>query len=39
VLAKSHAFEKIDSRTIIFPVQLPKDGEATVAYRVRYEIP
>ncbi len=39
VLEKSHDFEKVDSRTIIFPVQVPKDGEAAVRYRVRYEIP
>jgi len=39
VLEKNRDFEKIDSRTIIFPVQVPKDGEATVTYRVRYEIP
>ena len=39
VLQKSHDFEKLDSRTIVFPVQVPKDGEVTVTYRVRYEFP
>jgi hypothetical protein len=39
VLEKSHDFEQRDSRTIIFPVQVAKDGETTVTYRVRYELP
>jgi len=33
---KSHEFEKIDSRTIHFPVQVEKDGEVTIKYKVRY---
>ena len=37
ILEKSHDFEKVDSRTVIFPITVPKDGETTVTYRVRYE--
>jgi hypothetical protein len=37
VIRKSQDFEKLDSRTIVFPVSVEKDGEATVTYRVRYE--
>jgi hypothetical protein len=33
---KSHDFEKIDARTIHFPVQIPPDGEVTVTYTARY---
>jgi len=33
---KSHNFEKMDSRTIHFPVKVPKDGETTVTYTVHY---
>lgn len=36
VLTKTHNFMKEDSRTINFPVKVPKDGEAVVRYRVRY---
>jgi len=36
ITQKSHAFKKIDSRTIHFPLEIPKDGEATVTYTVRY---
>jgi len=32
----STPFEKIDSRTIHFPVKVENDGEATVTYTVRY---
>jgi hypothetical protein len=39
ILEKSHGFEKVDSRTVIFPVTVAKDGETTVTYRVRYEFP
>ena len=39
ILEKSHDFEKGDSRTVIFPITVPKDGETTVTYRVRYELP
>ncbi len=37
VLEKSHDYEQLDSRTIVFPVKVAKDGETTVTYRVRYE--
>jgi hypothetical protein len=33
---KSHNFEKIDSRTIHFPVKVAKDGEVTLTYTVHY---
>ena len=36
VLQKSQGFEKVNSRTIIFPVEVKPDGEAVVTYRVRY---
>jgi hypothetical protein len=36
IVHKSHDFEKVDARTIHFPVQVPKDGEVMVKYRVRY---
>jgi len=36
ILTKTHTFSKEDSRTINFPVKVPKDGEAVVRYRVRY---
>jgi hypothetical protein len=36
VLTKTHNFTKEDSRTINFPVKVPKDGEVVVRYRVRY---
>ena len=36
ILSKTHEFTKEDSRTIHFPVKVPKDGEATLRYRVRY---
>jgi hypothetical protein len=39
IIEKSHDFEKVDSRTAIFPVTIAKDGEAKVTYRVRYEFP
>jgi hypothetical protein len=37
VLQHSHDFEQLDSRTIVFPVELSKDGQLTITYRVRYE--
>jgi len=37
VLDKSHDYEQLDSRTIVFPVKVEKDGETTITYRVRYE--
>ncbi len=36
ILTKTHEFVKEDSRTISFPVEVPKDGETLVRYRVRY---
>jgi len=36
VLSSSAGYEKKDARTIVFPVKVPKDGEAVVNYRVRY---
>jgi len=36
ILTKTHEFTKEDARTIAFPVDVPKDGEVTVRYRVRY---
>ena len=37
MLDKSHDYEQLDSRTIVFPVKVEKDGETTITYRVRYE--
>ena len=37
MLKKSHDYDQLDSRTIIFPVKVEKDGETRVTYRVRYE--
>jgi hypothetical protein len=39
IIEKSQDFEKVDSRTIIFPVKVAKDGEGKLTYRVRYEFP
>jgi hypothetical protein len=36
ILTKTHDFTKEDARTISFPVDVPKDGETLVRYRVRY---
>ena len=36
ILTKTHEFVKEDGRTISFPVDVPKDGETLVRYRVRY---
>lgn len=36
VVSKTHEFTKEDSRTVLFPVKVPKDGESVVRYRVRY---
>jgi hypothetical protein len=36
ITRKSDDFEKIDSRTIHFPVTVPADGEKLVSYTVRY---
>lgn len=35
IVKKSQEFEKKDARTAVFEVPVPKDGEATVEYRVR----
>ncbi|HUG71804.1 MAG TPA: hypothetical protein VMK82_00130 [Steroidobacteraceae bacterium] len=36
VLSSSMGYEKEDARTILFKARVPKDGERTVRYRVRY---
>ncbi|HZO23294.1 MAG TPA: hypothetical protein VFB37_12400 [Steroidobacteraceae bacterium] len=36
ILTHSQDFRKEDAHTIIFPVEVPKDGETVVSYRVRY---
>jgi hypothetical protein len=36
ITQKSAEFEKVDQSTIRFPVTIPKDGEATITYTVRY---
>jgi hypothetical protein len=36
ITQKSHPFEKIDSRTIHFPVEVDKDGEVIIKYTVHY---
>lgn len=36
IAQKSHDFEKIDSRTVHFPVRIDPDKEAVVTYKVRY---
>jgi hypothetical protein len=36
ILTKTHEFVKEDARTISFPVDVPKDAETSVRYRVRY---
>jgi hypothetical protein len=36
ILTKTHEFTKEDARTITFPVEVAKDGETLVRYRVRY---
>ena len=30
-------FEQLDSRTVVFPVQVPADKEAVVKYQVEYK--
>jgi hypothetical protein len=37
ILQSSEPFEKIDSRTAIFPVKVPADKESTLAFRVDYK--
>jgi hypothetical protein len=36
MLSSSQAYTKDDARTITFPVKVPKNGDRTVRYRVRY---
>ena len=36
IIKKTQEFEKIDSRTIHFPVRIAKGGEAVIRYTVRY---
>lgn len=36
ITEKTHEFEKLDARTIQFPVNVPKDGEVTLRYTVHY---
>ncbi len=36
ITEKTHDYEKIDARTIHFPVTVEKDGEVTVRYTVHY---
>jgi hypothetical protein len=39
ILKKSTDYEQLNSRTIIFPVEIKPDGEAVVTYKVRYHHP
>jgi len=36
ITEKTSEFEKVDSRTIHFPLEIEKDGEATIRYTVHY---
>lgn len=36
IIEASHEFEKLDARSIQFPVEVDADAEATVTYEVRY---
>jgi hypothetical protein len=36
MLSQSQQFQREDARTVLFRVQVPKDGSRTVRYRVRY---
>ncbi len=36
ITEKTHEFEKIDARTIHFPVTIEPDGEVTIRYTVHY---
>lgn len=36
ITQKTHPFEKFDSRTVHFPVEVEKDGEVTIRYTVLY---
>jgi hypothetical protein len=37
MLQQSHDYERIDSRTVVFPVKVPADKEITLTYRVDYK--
>jgi hypothetical protein len=37
ILQSSQPYEKIDSRTLVFPVPVPADKEATLTYQVEYK--
>ena len=37
ILQSSEPFEKIDSRTVLFPVKVPADKESTLTFRVDYK--
>jgi hypothetical protein len=36
IVKKTHDFEKVDARTVHFPVRVEKDGEAIIRYTVHY---
>ena len=36
IVSKTHEFQREDARTIDFTATVPKDGESTLRYRVRY---
>jgi len=36
ITESTHHYDKVDSRTVHFPVDVPKDGEVTIKYTVRY---
>ena len=36
ITEKTHEFDKVDARTIHFPVTIEPDGEVTIRYKVRY---
>ena len=36
ITEKTHDFEKIDARTVHFPIDVQPDGEVTIRYTVRY---
>ena len=36
IIKKTHAFEKVDSRTVHFPLNIPKGGEGVVRFTARY---
>lgn len=38
VVEASQRYERQDARTVEFPVQIARDGEAVVRYRVRYRV-